>query len=177
MFLIFLYKYFYLLFFDIVKYYNITGDKMKNLIIPIILAILTGFILAKLVFNQYETEEIQTVFKTNKEVSMIQVGVYSNKKNMQENVKDFDYYIYELENGLYHVYVGITLDSANLDKLKNYYQNKGYSVYVKQMSLDNADFLDELTQYDKLIKNTDDEETIKLVSDKILKSYKEAYNN
>ena len=150
---------------------------MKNLIIPIILAILTGFILAKLVFNQYEVEEIETVFKTNKEVSMIQVGVYSTKENMLESVKNFDYYIYELENDLYHVYVGITTDLGNLNKLKNYYQNKGYSVYVKKVTLDNNEFLDELTAFDKLIKKTDDEKTIKLVSDKILKAYKEAYNS
>ncbi len=152
---------------------NIIGDDMKNFLIPIILAVLIGFFMAKLVFSQYETSELQTVFNESETVSMIQVGVYSSKESMEENTKDFAYYIYNLDQDMYYVYVGMTKNSSNLDKLKSYYQNLGYDIYIKEIKVDNEEFLSILDQYDNLLSKTEDQETIKTICSKVLQKYEE----
>ena len=146
---------------------------MKRMLIPVISAVVIGFVLAKLVFNQYETEQITTVFNEREEINLIQVGVYSNKDIMEENTKNFNYYVYSIEDNLYHVYVGITLDDNNLKKLENYYKKLGYDVYVKKVKVDNREFIDVLKQYDKLLKRIHDDESLKDVNEKVLQKYKE----
>lgn len=146
---------------------------MKNVLVPVILAVIIGFFMAKLVFSQYETQELQTVFNESQSVSMIQVGVYSSKENMEKNTSDFAYYIYNEEAGKYYVYIGITKNNANLDKLKVYYQNLGYDIYIKTVEIDNRKFLEVLEQYDNLLSKTEDEDTIKTICSKVLQNYKE----
>ena len=146
---------------------------MKKFLIPIMLAILTGIVLAKIVFSQYDTPELQTVFNDNEEIMLLQIGVYSSKDSMEENTKSFDYYIYQEQEGLYYVYIGITQSENNLDKIKVIYQNLGYEIYVKKITIDNQAFLEVLQQYDELLTKTDDQEIIKTINGKILKKYEE----
>ena len=146
---------------------------MKKFLIPIMLAILIGIVLAKIVFSQYDTPELQTVFNDNEEIMLLQIGVYSSKDSMKENTKKFDYYIYQEKEGLYYVYIGITQSENNLDKIKEVYQNLGYEIYVKKITIDNQSFLEVLNQYDELLTKTDDQEIIKTINGKILKKYEE----
>lgn len=146
---------------------------MKKFLIPIILAILTGIVMAKIVFSQYDTPKLQTVFNENEEIMLLQIGVYSNKDSMKENTKDFDYYIYQQQDTLYYVFVGITQNESNLDKIKKIYQDSGYDVYVKKINVDNQAFLEILKQYDEVIAKTDDQKIIKTINGKVLKKYEE----
>lgn len=146
---------------------------MKKFLIPIILAILTGTVMAKIVFSQYDTPKLQTVFNENEEIMLLQIGVYSNMDSMKENTKDFDYYIYQQRDGLYYVFVGITQNESNLDKIKKFYQDLGYDVYVKKINVDNRSFLEILKQYDEIIAKTDDQKIIGTINGKILKKYEE----
>ena len=145
---------------------------MKNYIVPIILSLIVGFISAKFMFNQYEYEtNMQTVFKKQTKVYLIQLGVYSSLDTMKESLKNFKYYTYEFKDDKYYTYIGITKEEENLEKLKGYYKDLGYVIYVKEQNISNKTFLETLSQYDALLKNTDEEDVIGAIMAQILAEY------
>lgn len=147
---------------------------MKKYIVPIFLALITGLILGRFVLNQYEFEgKIVSVSSKNKNAYFIQQGVYSSKESMEENVTDFPYYIYSIIDDKYYVYIGITFLEENLEKIKGYYEKKGYITYVKELSVDNEDFITVLEQYDSLLQGSDEEEIIGTVCSQVLSKYEE----
>lgn len=63
---------------------------MKNYIVPIILSLIVGFISAKFMFNQYEYQtSIETVFKKQTKIYLIQQGVYSSMDASEGSFKEF----------------------------------------------------------------------------------------
>ena len=69
--------------------------------------------------NQYENKQILHSFKSGKDLYFIQYGVYSTEENMKNNAKNLNYYIYNLNDGLYYVFIGITSNEDNANKLKD----------------------------------------------------------
>lgn len=147
---------------------------MKKYVMPIIFALITGLILGRFVLNQYEFEgKIVPVGTKNKMAYFIQQGVYSSKENMEENVTDFPYYIYSISDDRYYVYIGITFLEENLEKIKGYYEKMGYITYVKELSVDNENFITVLEQYDSLLKESDEEEIFDTICSQVLNKYEE----
>lgn len=149
--------------------------KLKN-IIPILFSIVVGVSFAFLMFYQYdEKEEIQLVGKeeTIENVYFLQQGVYSSEESMQKNTIDFQDYIYEVKDGKYYVYVGMTKLEENAEKIKEYYKTKGYVLYRKELSIKGTNFLNSLAEYDELLKNTEDEKTVLTICRQVLNQYKE----
>lgn len=154
---------------------NISGDIMiKKYIVPVILALLTGLVLGRFVLNQYEFEgKIVSSIGTAKQAYFIQQGVYSSKESMESNLTDFPYYIYMNEDDKYYVYIGITFLEENMNKIKGYYEEKGYITYVKQININNDAFITVLEQYDALLKESSDSEVIGTVCSQVLNKYEE----
>lgn len=147
---------------------------MKKFIVPILLALITGLILGRFVLNQYEFEgKIVPVGSKNKTAYFIQQGVYSSKESMEKNVSEFPYYIYSIIDNKYYVYIGITFLEENLEKIKGYYEKMGYITYVKELSIDNKNFITVLEQYDSLLKESDKEEIVGTVCSQVLSKYEE----
>ena len=122
---------------------------MKKNIVPIISALLVGFLLAKFTIEQYDKKEkLKTVFSEFEKVYFIQQGVYSTKESMEENMSDFSYYIYNLDEDKYYTYIGITRNKENCDKLKGFFEKMGYITYIKEFDVDNVAFIEVLNQYD-----------------------------
>ncbi len=158
---------------------NIFGDNMKiKFTVPLLLAIISGFLLGKVMFNQYEDKiSIKPVFgEIGEDVYFIQLGVYSSKEDMEKNVVNLTSYIYEEISDSYYVYVGLTNDVKNADKLKGYFEDLGYNIYVKQLKINNSEFLKQLKQYDALLSKTDDSGAIKTICNDVLKKYEELTN-
>ena len=126
-------------------------------------------------FHEYDaTVKIKPVFQDEeKEVYFLQLGVYSTLETVQKNTNNFTSYIYTNEDGKYHVYVALTKSSKNVEKLKGYFKEKGYDIYVKEMVISSEEYLDKLTQYDQVLEKTTEKEAIENVVDKILTEYKE----
>lgn len=131
--------------------------------------------MGKFMFNQYDSSiNIKPVFNdTGEAVYFVQQGVYSSEESMEKNVINFSSYIYEKKEDKYYVYIGITNDEKNASKLKDFFENKGYSIYVKEMKVKDKDFLDALVSYDDLLSKTTDEKAIMEVCNQILAKYKE----
>lgn len=147
---------------------------MKKYFISIILALITGLIIGRFVLNQYEFEgKIVSTISKSVNAYFIQQGVYSSKEKMEENTKSFPYYIYSVEDGKYYVYIGITFLEENMNKIKGYYEDLGYITYVKELPVDNDDFITVLNQYDSLLKASEDKEVIGTVCSQVLNKYEE----
>lgn len=153
---------------------NNNGDKMKKYLTTFFLALLIGLVIGRFILNQYTFEgRIVPTFKSQETGYFIQQGVYSSKESMEDSTSSLPYYIYNIEDNKYYVYVGITLNKENVDKLKGYYENLGYTTYVKEFNISNDNFLTVLKQYDSLLKESSDEEVIGTVCSQVLNKYEE----
>lgn len=144
-------------------------------IFPLVLAIGIGFVCGKLMFNQYDSaSSIKTVFnEKNEKLYFIQQGVYSSKESMEKNTTNFPYYIYDLIDDKYHVYIGITKLAENAEKLKEYFEKKGYIIYVKELNVSNKEFVNAIDSYDELLSKTNDDKAIETILNQVLLKYEE----
>lgn len=146
-----------------------------SFIVPIIISILLGGFCGKLVFDQYQAKE--KVFQENNTAYFLQQGVYSTKESLEENTKDLEYKVSVLEDGKYYVYVGITKDLENAEKLKKMYEEMGYNIYQKELPISNYEFLNNLEQYDILLTSSNTTEEMKSVMKVVLASFEESVLN
>lgn len=134
----------------------------------LILGTVSGIIL-----NTKYKDNIISTFNEGKIYYFLQEGVYSNEKIMLENTKDLETKLVNKENDKFYVYLGITRDEENAKKIKQIYNNKGYQLYIKEVSLSNEEFYNNVTQFDLLIKNTDKKEEILTIEEVVLANYEE----
>lgn len=146
---------------------------MKKYLLTIIVSLLVGFLLSFYMLKEYEKTDIFPVFNESETAYLIQQGVYSSMKSMQENTAHLTDYIYSVIDDMYYVYIGISLDSSNVNKLQEYYKNKDINTIIKTTTLTDQEFIETLRQYDKVLNNTSDEETIKEICKQVLSKYKE----
>ncbi len=141
-------------------------------ILPIILGLVVGLIFTKLFYTSYNAK---AAFNENVNVYVFQQGVYSSVESIKENV-NLNYYIYEKNNDMYHVYAAFTTNSNNVNKLKGFFENLGYSIYVKEINIPANNFTETLKQYDLLLERTEDEKTIEAINANVLSVYEEVYS-
>lgn len=135
--------------------------------------------MGKIMFDQYDNKDTKKVSTTNvsENVYFFQAGVYSNLENMKNATSSYHSYSYLKENDKYYVFLGITKNEENKEKLKKYFEELALDVYIKQITMDNAGFLENLDQYDILLKTAKTKEEIQAVNDSILAKYEELVNN
>ena len=146
---------------------------MKKYLLTIIVSLLVGFLLSFYILKEYEKTDIFSVFNESETAYLIQQGVYSSMESMQENTAHLTDYIYSVIDDMYYVYIGISLDSSNVNKLQEYYKNKDINTIIKTTTLTDQEFIETLRQYDMVLNNTSDEETIKEICKQVLSKYKE----
>ena len=112
---------------------------MKKTFLLSIFFISLGTIFGSFLHNNYEVNLLSS-FNEGKQYYFIQEGVYSNEEIMLENTKDIEVKLINEENNKYYVYLGITKDEENAKKIKEIYTNKGYQIYIKEVSLANEEF-------------------------------------
>lgn len=148
---------------------------MKKTIILSLIFTLLGT-LTGLIVNTNHNKQIRT-FNEEKKYYFLQEGIYSNEKNMLENTKELDSKLVINENNKYYVYLGITKEEKIAQKIKNIYQNKGYSLYIKEINISNEEFYNNVTQFDLLINNTNKENEILTIEEVVLANYEEIILN
>ena len=140
-------------------------------LIPIALSIVIGLFFGKVFFDNYKSSSL-TVFDEKDKVYMLQIGVYSSEEKMASSFKNYDKYLYIDKDDGIHLYVGITKDKEIASRIKDYYEKKGYSIYIKESILDNQSFLSILGEYDKIIGITGDND-LKGIEEIVISNYKE----
>jgi hypothetical protein len=142
----------------------------KKIILSVVFTMLLGIATAKVVYSKTISSYDK---KSNNTVYFLQLGVYTNKNSMQLDTKSIENKIVTQENDKYYVYVGISKSKKNLEKISKLYKNDGYSLYIKEMSVLNNEFLVNLEQFDKLIESAKTNEEINTINMVILSSYEE----
>lgn len=125
-------------------------------LVPIFLGVFLGFLIGKVLFNNYNENNI-TVFQEGEKVYFLKSSVKLEDSNFI-NMDEFSY-------------IGISLDSDVINKLKDYYI-KDYKVAVEEKYINNYDFITVLKEYDKISKLSNIKDLIK-VQDIVLSNYKE----
>lgn len=156
---------------------------MKKNIETVVVCIAVGFLMGQFMFHQYKKDERPSsnsnipVMQTTETLYFLQQGVYSNLDSMKQNLTDFEYYIYTEKDGKYYVYVAIIKSEKNMEKLKGFFNQKGYDIYVKEISVTSTAFIEVLNQYEQLLNGTNDEKTIQAACAQILAKYEELVVN
>ena len=142
---------------------------MKKKIFYSIIILITGIIVGR---NIYLSKVTQTF--SNKDIYyFIQEGVYSSKSIMEENIKNMDLKVVDEIDNKYYVYLGITKDENIAKRLKEIYESEGYQIYIKEVSLSNEEFNNNVTQFDLLINATTSEKEILTIEKVVLANYEE----
>lgn len=142
---------------------------MKKKIFYSIIILITGIIVGR---NIYLSKSTQTF--SNKDIYyFIQEGVYSSKSIMEENIKNMDLKVVDEIDNKYYVYLGITKDELIAKRLKEIYESEGYQIYIKEVSLSNEEFNNNVTQFDLLINATTSEKEILTIEKVVLANYEE----
>ncbi len=142
----------------------------------IIFSILLGYLFGKVIFNQYD-KNLLDAFKEKTPVFFLQQGVYSSIDSLEKNTKNIRNYVYVKDNNYYRVYVAITRNPENVNKLKEMFTKKGNDIYVRELEVSNKEFINILDQYDKLTKLTSDENNINKIIKETLIKYQELVVN
>lgn len=146
---------------------------MKKYLLTIIISLLVGFLLSFYMLKEYESIDIIPVFNTKETAYLVQQGVYSSMESMQENTSHLTDYIYSVIDNMYYVYIGISLENDNVEKIQEYYKNKDINTIIKTTTISDNDLINSLKQYDMVLKETSEEETIKEIIKQTLSKYKE----
>ena len=142
---------------------------MKKKIFYSIIILITGIIVGRNIYLSKSTQ----VFSNKDIYYFIQEGVYSSKSIMEENIKNMDLKVVDEIDNKYYVYLGITKDELIAKRLKEIYESEGYQIYIKEVSLSNEEFNNNVTQFDLLINATTSEKDILTIEKVVLANYEE----
>ena len=146
---------------------------MKKKLIWGIVFILIGIFCSRYISNI----NAKSIFNSGELYYFVQEGVYTNKKIMNNDLKDIKNRAIISKNNKYYVYVGISKDLEIAKLIKKIYEDKGYQIYIKELSVDDKEFSSNVEQFDLLIKNSSNDEDILTIESVILANYEEIINN
>ena len=141
----------------------------KKFLFSLVVAIALGTVVGRYFYNETSAK---TVFGED-ELIFLQQGVYTDKKNMEENIKRIDPKVVVKEQDKYYVYVGITKSKKNAEKIKQVYEKKGYDIYEKMMQNESSEFKSNLEQFDLLLTKTTKEEELMSINEVVLANYEQ----
>ncbi len=154
------------------NWYANNGDNMKRTITIGFLFTLIGCIIGTKIYK-YNYTSLNEVFATNDNFYFLQEGVYANEENLTNVTKKINPKVVDYNDHKYYVYVGITKDEQIADQLIEIYKEKGLNLYKKVKPINNEEFLNNVEQFDLLIKNSKTTDEILTIEEVILANYEE----
>lgn len=150
---------------------------MKKYMFTFLAALTIGFFLSSFFIRQYDQYNEIKISNNGEELYFIQYGVFSSIESMEENTISLQNYVYNEENNQYYVYVGITKETENANKIIRYYKELGYDTIIKKFPITSKQFLELLVNYDTILKQTEDETAISSIINQVLIKYEEVVIN
>lgn len=145
---------------------------MKKTIILSILFIVIGSLFGINLYKKSYTS-IAKAFNEENICYFLQEGVYSNEKILKESIKKLEDKVIEKIDNKYYVYLAITKDKDVANKIKEIYQKKNIDLYLKEKIVKNEEFLNNVTQFDLLIRESSTQEEILTIEEVVLANYEE----
>ncbi len=150
---------------------------MKKYLFAFLIAIVIGFFLSSFFIKQYDSYNGIKVSGIGEKLYFIQYGVFSSIESMEKETIALENYVYNIEDNMYYVYVGITKNSKNAEKIVEYYKSLGYQTIIKQYEINSKSFLEELTNYDSILEETTDQTVIASLISQVIGKYEEVVIN
>lgn len=138
---------------------------------PIFVAIVIGFLFGKVIFNEYNNT--LTVTGEGKIIYFIQSGIFSNMDDINKKYLNTDNILILKKDNTYYTYFGMSLNKKIATRIKEYYEDKGYNIYIEKQLISNEDFTTSLVEYDKILNISNDDKDIEIIEKVVISSYKE----
>ena len=138
---------------------------IKGVLVPVVIAVIIGFILGKYVFRNYR-DSLYNELSSSK-LYLVLNGEYDSIEAMRED-NSKNNYVYYLDDDKYKTVVGITNDYHNIAKIKELYSDDLMvdEFYVPNDKLDKRQF-----EYDTELARSSSIAEVKEVVDNILELY------
>ena len=151
---------------------------MKKNLVSCMLGLLVGIFLGKTVLKEYNSyTSIKVAPKLGVSAYFIKYGEYKSLEELEKKTIVLTNYIYSKKDDKYIVYIGITMDKNNMNKLINYYKSLNYDIEKEEYVITNKEYIEYLKNADKLIEKTSDMTVIGEVSSQVLSKYEELVIN
>jgi len=146
-----------------------------NIVVPIICAVLLGYLCASFIFNQYGASSL--VFNETGNIYYLQCGAYNTEEASKKEIKGIKDKITVKQGDKYYSYIGMTTSSKIAKEIQEMYKEKGIDIYIKSDYLENEDFISQLNQYDVLLEASKNITEINSVLKTILATFDEIILN
>lgn len=143
---------------------------MKNKLVIGTIFLVSGLVVGNNLYNKVDLSTIQ-VFNEKNNYYLLQEGVYSSKETMQSETRDLNPKVYEEKNGKYYVYVGITGNKDNAEKIENIYKESGFNIKINEINIKDEEFISNIKQLDILIENTNNQDEILTIEEVVLSNF------
>ncbi len=150
---------------------------MKKTVIWIFLALLSGSILGKFTFDNYEKVDVKKVISIGKSVYMLKYGTYSSLEEMEQQVGNIERYVYIKTDDSVSAYLAMAVNKDNIEKVLTIYKSKGLNLSIDKIKIDNDEFIQNLNEYEKLLSATTDDNSLLIIEKQILASYSDLVVN
>lgn len=147
---------------------------MKKNLILIFFSIAAGILFTFFVLNKesiYAKEEYV--------VYAFQIGAFENldnASNFKEKISSNINSIMIKDDNLYKIYGAIYKDIDLVNIMITFFENKNLNIYLKTINV-NKKFYESLDNYERILKNTNDENIYNKVNESILNLYLESLDN
>lgn len=137
-----------------------------NLVVSILCALLLGYLCASFLLDSRGNTD--SVFQESETVYFLR---YEPEDG---NIDHFSSAYLDIpQEDKHYYYVGISTSEENVEKIRTAYDKQGILLTVEEKKVNNSQFVNELTQYDILLKSTKTSEEMNSVLSTILASYEE----
>ena len=144
---------------------------MKKYIILTILSVGLAYIMAKIIFLEYQSDKVVALSSYSDKYYFLQLGVYSNYDSMLDNTTKLPNYIYMNEDNKFYVFSCISKDISNMNKVEEYYKSIGFDTYVKEFNLADDELSEVVDKIDVILRESND--GIKELCKESISKYKE----
>lgn len=135
------------------------------------MALVSGAFLGKTTFDRYKKVDSINVISNNTNVYALRYGKYANLDEMQDDVTLVDRYIYIESKDDVSAYVALATTRDSINKIKKVYKDKNLNLTVSKVNIENEEFIENLNEYEKLLKATDDYKSLLIIENQILSCY------
>lgn len=141
--------------------------KIKQIVVPIFLSVLCGFICGRLMFSIYE-EKGKNILELNT-IYLLKDNSYNDYDSMKASSLSNNYIYYE-DEGKYNTIIAITKNKDNIDKIKKAYNKE---LTIMEYLLKDEEMNNKLEAYDLELTKAQKDEDIKEVINKMINVYKD----
>ena len=150
---------------------------MKKYFKAIFVSLIIGFFLSYFFLTQYKDFKGITVSNEGDEYYFLSNGEYSSKEEMEQSGVNLENSVYRKDGVNYYMYVGITKNKDNAEKMKNYYASKNINVEIKDFYISSNAFKEAIDNLDNILINSNDEIVITEIINQGLNKYEEIILN